>query len=222
MAKGKEKLSRKEMRQELREPDLILEKGSELMGWARKNTPKVVAAGGTLLVLLLGMGTYRAYQAAQSRDANTDLARAMATLAGTDPAAASRDLSSVAQRWSGTSVGRLAATLAANADVRSGALDEAVQAADQIPAADLPDYLRQQLQLLAATVLEQKGEIDRAAERYAAAAQMSGPYTADALIAQARLATLKNEPQRAAELSRQVFEQFPDRPDRDRYKTALN
>jgi len=219
---SKEKLSRKEIRQELREPDPILEKGSEFVEWARKNTRTVAAAGVAALALLIGLGSYRAYDAAQRRDANVDLARALTTLAGVDTAAASQALADVAERWQGSPVGRLAAALAANADIRRGALDEAMQALGKIPAAELPDYLRQQVELLAATVLEEKGETDRAAERYAAAAQMAGPYTADALLAQARLANEKNDPQRAKQIYLQVYEQFPERPDRDRYKVALD
>jgi len=219
---AKEKLSRKEIRQELREPDPILEKGSEFLEWARNNTRTVAVAGGAILAVLIGVGSYRAYEAAQRRDANVDLARALSALAGPDIEAATKQLDEVAARWRGTAVGRLAVTLAANADVQRGALDEASQDIASAPTAELPEYLRQQLELLNATVLEEKGELDSAAEHYAAAAQMSGPYTADALLGQARLAEVKNDSARVAELYQQVYEQFPDRPDRDRYKTVTN
>jgi hypothetical protein len=44
---------------------------------------------------------------------------------------------------------------------------------------------------------------------------MSGPYTAEATLGEARTRELGGQADKARDLYRQVYEQFPDLPDRD-------
>ncbi len=215
MARAKEKLSRKEIREELREPDRILATGTRAFAWAGKHTATVGSAAAAALALLIAVGAYQAYQAAQSRDANSDLARAMALLQTAQLDTASAELRKVAERWSGSPAGALAAVLAANTDLRRGAADEGLQDFAKVPTAALPEYLRQQVEFAQATALEGKADHDAAAQKYAAAAQMSGPYTGAAMLGEARMAAQKGDAARAAELRRKVYDQFPDWPQRD-------
>jgi tetratricopeptide (TPR) repeat protein len=204
-------------RKDLKKPDEFVTATRKALGWATQNSQLVAVIGGGLLVLLIVLAVTSAFRSARLRDANGDLARAMATLRAANLGAAKTELQEVARRWESTPVSNLAAVLAANTELRSGNADGAITSIDQLLGApsDLPPYLRQQLTVAAGAALAGKGAWKEAADKYAAASSMDGPYTGDAILGEARAREKAGESERAKELYRKLFDQFPEQPQRD-------
>ncbi len=202
-------------RKDIKEPDEFLTLSRRAAAWAGGHQRWVVRGGLLAAAVLVLIGVTAAYWRAQQRDANADLTRAMAKLGADDPAGAQLALNEVANRWSGTTVGALAALLAADSAVRAAQADEALALTGRIPLDQLPPYLRQQALMTAGAALESKQRWDEAAARYQEAAGLSGPYTGRAIVSEARSRELAGQADKARELYRQAYEQFPDLPDRD-------
>ena len=204
-------------RKDLKAPDEFHTLGRQAAQWVQANQQKAILGGGAILVVLVSIAVTLAYGAARSRDANADLARAMATLRANNDTAAATELSQVAQRWSSTRIGALAAALAANTTLRQGDTDAAIRDIQPLvdDGKDLPPYLRQQLLVAWGDALLQKGDWDAAAGKYQAASGISGPYTGNAILGEARAREKAGQAERAKELYRSAYEQFPDLPERE-------
>jgi predicted negative regulator of RcsB-dependent stress response len=212
---GKTRLSRKTIKQ----PDEFITFTNQALLWAREHQQLVTWVGAGVVAIMVALGVAVAYRGARDRDANADLARAMTKLDAKDYAGATSALTDVASRWEGTGVAPLAALLAANAAIDGGDADKAITqlASLQAQSATLPGYLQQQVLIAWGAALENKQQWLDAAEKYKAAGAVSGPYTVDAILGEARTRELGGQGDRARELYKQVFEQFPDLPDRQVY-----
>jgi outer membrane protein assembly factor BamD (BamD/ComL family) len=204
-------------RKDLRKPDEFVTATRSALTWTTQHMQVAAGVGGAILVLLLVLALSSAFRSARMRDANSDLARAMATLRASNLAGAKTELQEVAKRWESTPIASLAAVLAANTEVRAGDADAAITAIGQLlaPSNDLPPYLHQQLLAAWGAALVAKGSWKEAADKYAAAGQMDGPYTGDALLGEARAREKAGETDKAKELYRKLYDQFPDQPQRE-------
>lgn len=203
-------------RKDLKQPDEFITLTGQALAWGRQHQQLVIWGGAGVLALLVAVGIGTAYRGARERDANADLARALAKV-GSDDAGASSDLIALSGRWEGTGVAPLAALLGADAAIRSGDADRAITELTRLhdQAAKLPPYVQQQILLSWASALEAKQQWLDAAAKYKDAAGLSGPYTGDAIVGEARTRELGGETDRARELYRQAYDQFPDLPDRE-------
>ncbi len=210
-------------RKDIKHPDEFITQSAHALGWAQHNQKGVAIAGIVAVLLLLGLGIATAYRGAQQRDANADLGRAMAKLQTNDFVAAATELANVSARWSGSQVGSVAAIMAISTAVRAGEPDKALAAltAFQSQADSLPPYLRQQAYVAWGAALEAKQQWADAAGRYKEAAAISGPYSGEALLGEARARDQGGETDKARELYRQAFEQYPDLPSRDLLSAKL-
>ncbi len=210
-------------RKDLKKPDEFVTMTGHALVWLRENTQLAAMVGGAVLLIFAAIGITGAFRAARLRDANADLGRAMATLRATDLNAAASEFSAVAQRWESTPVALLASVLAANTEMRLGNRDAALTSIQKLldGGQELPPYLRQQLLVARGTALSDKGDWAGAAAQFAAAAEVSGPYVAEAILAEARARERGGEADRARELYRKYYEQFPDQPDRDLVRTKI-
>lgn len=204
-------------RKDLKQPDEFLTLSRQAVAWGRGHQQLVIggAIGVAVLVAVLGIAT--AYSAAQRRDANADLAQALAKLSASDFVGATTELTTVADRWSGTKVGPIARLLAADSALREGEADKAIGILSSLQPASssLPPYLQQQLLFVWGAALESKQQWADAATRYKDAATIAGPYTGDAVVGEARSREQAGEIDKAQELYRQAYEQFPDLPGRE-------
>jgi hypothetical protein len=205
-------------RKDLKRPDEFVTATRKAIVWGREHQTVLTWVGGAAVAAIALVGILAAYRAARERDANADLARAMALLGADQFAAASTELKEVSTRWSDTQVGPLARLLAANAALSNGDADGAIAelVALEPNASALPPYLHQQMLFVWGAALEGKQQWVDAAVKYQAAAAQNGPYTSDAMVSEARTRERAGETDRAKELYRQVYDQFPDLPDRDR------
>ncbi len=204
-------------RKDIKRPDEFITLTGHALAWARRHQQLMLWCGAGVVAILVALGVATAYRGARARDANADLSRALTKLGANDFAAAARELIGLSVRWEGTEVAPVAALLGANAAIRSGDADKAIAELARLEthAATMPPYLQQQLLLAWGAALEAKQQWLDAAAKYKGAAALSGPYTSDAILGEARTRELGGETERARELYRQAYEQFPDLPDRD-------
>jgi tetratricopeptide (TPR) repeat protein len=208
-------------RKEIKQPDEFITLSGQALTWIRANQQLVTVIGVGLAILVAVIGIAGAYRAAQRRDANADLARALSKYDGSDFGAAATQLDEVATRWSGTQIASLASLLAANSALRAGEADKALAALGGIQSAGLPVYLQQQRFVAWGAALEAKAQWADAATKYQDAAALSGPYTGEAIVGQARAQEKAGDAAKAKELYRQAYEQFPEMPGRDLLATKF-
>lgn len=204
-------------RKDIKQPDEFITLSGHAVAWIRSNTQVAYGVGAAFIVLMGTLGVLTAYRAAQNREANTDLANALAARRGKDQAAAAGELSAAAGRWRGTLPGDVAAILAASSALRAGKPDSAILTLQDLFAAPdrLEPYLRQESLFTWGAALEQQAKPADAAEKYAAAAAIQGPYSGLAVLGQARTAAQLGQADKAKELYLNYYNQFPDAPDRD-------
>lgn len=211
---AKERLSRKEL---LREPVGFVTVTAQVIEWLQKNRTTVSWVAGGLVVLTIALVLNGRFRAARALEANEDLSRALDAIRSEDMATATTTLSQVAERWSGSVQGQIAAGLKPSTELRSGnrdaVLTDAASALQATP--DLPPYMHQQLRLAWAVALEDKDQWKEAAAKYAETAAGSGPYRALALLGEARAREQLGEKDRAGELYQKFVEEFPDAPERE-------
>lgn len=201
------------LRKELKRPDQFVTTGKRWLEWGVQNQRTLIAAGIGVLVVLVAIGGMYSYREANERQANAELAAALNAFdSGEWPEAASR-LREVADRWGG-SIAAVARVFAARADIESGDLDGAAATLEKALETGLPaSYLRQQALYNLAFVSESRGDAEAAADRYAEASALSGPYTGPAILAEARLREKSGAADRAKELYRRYLGENPDAPD---------
>jgi hypothetical protein len=209
-------------RKDIKQPDEFITLTGQALSWARQHQQWAIGGGGALVAILLAIAIATAYRGSRERDANADLARALAKL-GSNDAAAATELIAVSNRWDGTGVAPVAALLGANAAISAGDSDQAIGELTRLQgqSASLPPYLQQQILVAWGSALEGKKQWLDAAAKYKEAAALSGPYTGDAVLGEARTRELGGEGDRARELYRQAYDQFPDLPDRELIATKI-
>jgi tetratricopeptide (TPR) repeat protein len=210
-------------RKDIKRPDEFITLSGRALSWVRQHQQLAIWGGAGLLACLVAVGIASAYRGARERDANADLSRALAKIAANDYAGAASELIEVSGRWEGTGVSAVAGLLGANAALRGGDADKAITELTRLQAhsAELPAYLQQQLLLSWGAALESKQQWLDAATKYKEATVFVGPYAADAMLGEARTRELGGQADIALELYRQVYEQFPDLPDRDMVAAKL-
>jgi predicted negative regulator of RcsB-dependent stress response len=208
-------------RKQIKQPDEFIALSGQVLTWIRANQQLVIVIGAGLAILVAVVGIAGAYRAAQRRDANADLARALSKYDGSDFGAAATQLDEVAARWSGTQVAALATLLAANSALRAGEADKALTALSGLQSASLPVYLQQQHLVAWGAALELKQQWSDSATKFKDAAALNGPYTGEAIVGQARAQEKAGDAAKAKELYRQAYEQFPEMPGRDLLATKF-
>jgi len=204
-------------RKDIKRPDEFVTLSNQALNWVREHQQLATWGGAALVAVLIAIGIATAYRSARDRDANADLARAMAKLEANDYSRAAAEFIDLSGRWDGTGVAPVAALLGANAAIRGGDADKAIDTLTRLQSksASLPPYMQQELLLAWAAALETKQQWLDAAGKYKEAAAVAGPYTGEAILGEARTRELGGDADRAHELYRQAYEQFPDLPDRD-------
>lgn len=209
---------------EAKAPDEFITLTTNAVAWGRGHQQTVIWAGVGLAVLVAALGIATAYRSAERRDANADLARALTKVSNNDFPGATTELTTVSERWAGTSIAPLATLLAANSALRAGEPDKAITALGSLQptSASLPSYLQQQIVLTWAAALESKQQWTDAADKYRDAAAIAGPYTGEAIVGEARAREHAGDAEKARALYRQAYEQFPDLPGRELLATKIS
>jgi len=203
-------------RKDLKRPDEFVSRGRQLLEWMRTHGARVAMIAGAVAAIMLAVVGVRTMRAAQLRQANDEFAQGLAAYRANRFGDAVTQLTEVATRWHATPVGSMARIYLGLAEIQNDNIDGAVAALQQVLGApELPSYLRQQAAQDVGVGLERKGDAKAAAQQYAAAAAMDGPYRAWALLAEARLREQLGERAEARALYERFVAEFPDAPERE-------
>ena len=201
-------------RKDLKRPDEFVSRGRAVIVWARDNMQTLSWAGAGFAVLLVAVAGFFSLRAARVRQANEDLAQALMAFQTARYAEAAGQLAGVAERWQATPVGRIAALYAAEAEAKANNLDAASNRLRDVLASGEPTpYLKQQALVDLGSILEHKGDFTGAAEQFAQAAAAEGPYTANAILGEARCRELAGEKDKARSLYERFAQEFSQAPE---------
>jgi len=196
-------------RKDLKRPDEFVSRGRQVLDWGMAHARVLSwSVGGVAALAVIVMG-FVAIRAARVRQANQDLTHALGDFRDGHYAQAASQLAEVASRWQSTAAGRIAGLYAANADLNAENFETATVLLDDLLSThDWPSYLRQQTLIDLGYALEHKGDSTGAAGHYAEAASIDGPYTAAALLGEARCREQAGERDKAREIYERLDRDF--------------
>jgi predicted negative regulator of RcsB-dependent stress response len=198
-------------RKDLKRPDVFVSTTQRFLEWAITHQRNLLIGGGGILAVLLVLGAISLSNAARQRQANEELSRALATLRAENYPDAATQLRTVADSWSSTAVGKLARLYAADAQLEAGNPDLAATDLNTLLADPPPaDYLEQQAALNLGYSLEAKQDYAGAADSYAKAAAISGPYRALSLQREGRMREQLGDKERAEKVYETFLQDFPE------------
>ena len=209
-------------RRDLKRPDEFVSRGRQLIAWSQANGRLLARGGaGVVAVVVIAAGIW-SVRGARARQANEDLSRALSEFRAGHYAQAATQLADVANRWQSTAPGRVATLYAANADILANNFDTAAALLqDTSDAQRWPPYLQQQALVSLAFALEGKGDRQTAEARYGEAVTLGGPYTALAILGQARCREGLGDSAGARKLYECFAREFPQAPENDLVSAKL-
>jgi tetratricopeptide (TPR) repeat protein len=197
-------------RKDLKRPDEFVSAGQQALAWAQANVRLLSRVGVVVALVGVVIAGFVSVRGARDRQANEDLSLALGAFRAGNYSAAATQLADVASRWHSTPSGRIATLYAASADLKANNFDSAaLLLQDALDARQWPIYLQQQALVSLAFALERKGDTAKAAARYAEAAALQGPYTADAILGEARCREALGEGDAARKLYQRFVREFP-------------
>ena len=201
-------------RKDLKRPDEFVTRGRAVLQWATDNVQTLSWGIGGCAVAVLVVAGFFSLRTARARQANEDLTQALTGFHAGRYREAANQLAGVAERWQSTPIGRIASLYAAQAEVKANNGEAAsTRLRDVLAAAEPASYLHQQALVDLAFVLEGKGDLAAAADQYAQAAAAAGPYTATALLGEARCREQAGEKDKARTLYERFAQEFSQAPE---------
>jgi predicted negative regulator of RcsB-dependent stress response len=208
-------------RKDLKRPDSFITTSQQVFLWAAENRVQLLRGAAVVAVVLVIGGGYLALRSSRAQQAGEELARALSALSAQQYDSAATQFSDLGQRWGSTPSGRLAPLYAASAFLRAGEPSRATAALESASASSLPAYLQQQAPLLRGLAQEDSGDLAGAAREFKAAVEQQGPYTALALLGEARTRQALGETAEARALYERFVREFPQDPEADLAKAKL-
>lgn len=209
-------------RKDLKRPDEFVSRGRAFIAWAGDNTQTLSWGIGGFAVAVLAIAGFFSLRTARVRQANEDLSQALTGFQSGRYSEAAGQLAGVADRWQSTPIGRIASLYAAQAEVKANNVDAASTRLRDIVASTEPaPYLKQQALVDLAFVLERKGDFAGATDQYAQAGGIEGPYTATAILGEARCREQGGEKDKARSLYERFAQQFSQAPEMEVVQAKL-
>lgn len=200
----------KTIRKEIKQPDAFMTATAQAMKWLEKNKAQARLAAGVLGAVVLGGIGLATLSEQRQRQANDDLAQGLALIRAEKWSEGAKSLTETASRWGGN-VGAIAQLYAGQAQLRGGAPDAAKAAVASVSIGDVA--LDQLAKITAASAIEESGDAGKAAEAYSAARAASGPYSAVALLGEARCREAAGQADKALELYKAFRAEYPESGD---------
>ncbi len=208
-------------RKELRQPDEFLVWTTRVARYLRAHAAVAAWVGAALAVVAVSTAAVVTFRRVQASRANEALAAGIGALYAGQPSEAVKLLTERSAHWRDSIVGPLGALYLASAELAEGKYGDArVRLQRALPDLRRP-YLRQLALLSLGYALEGEGDHASAAERFEQAAEIEGPYRAEALLGQARNAEMANDPARAKRAYGAFLELFPTGPERQFVESRL-
>jgi predicted negative regulator of RcsB-dependent stress response len=210
-------------RKDLKRPDEFVSAGRNLIEWARTNSTRVYQGATALAIALIAVAGFYSLQGAQTRQANDDLTEALVPLRAGNFSQASTQLADVGNRWESKQPGQIAKLFAADASLRASDYAAASVLLEHVAdTSSLPEYLRQQARVNLAFAREQRGDVKQAAQDYADAAAVQGPYTAVAVLGEARCRESLGDAKGARQLYERFAREYPEAAETERVNVKLD
>jgi predicted negative regulator of RcsB-dependent stress response len=197
-------------RKDLRRPDEFVTLSRRAIAWTEENRTAMYIAIGALVVLLAAILVYRAMQASQESSAARAYREAHALLDDKKYPDAATAFNQVAESYGSTNYALLARLQSANANLLAGQADAAATGYQRFLDAGPPTTDLRQLALTRlGNAKEQAEKVEEAERAYASAAEISGPFSEEALIGAARTAEQHGDTAKAGERYEQFLAQHP-------------
>ena len=179
---------RRQVQQQLKQPDPFFEAIAEAREYFEENRSKVLGIGGGAVALFLVVVGASSWYVSQGRAASTSFESAISNLEANAPGPAEADLQTIPDRTNAGPYKALSLLYRGNIAAAGARYEEAVTDYDQFIAVAPTDYLRQVALMGKAAALEKNGKAPVAAAALDQAASIDGPYRKAALEDRARLA----------------------------------
>jgi tetratricopeptide (TPR) repeat protein len=179
---------RRQLQQELKQPDPFQEAILEAREYFENNRTQVLGIAGGALALFLAVVFGVGHYVSEGNRAASEFASAVSNLQSSSPTAAEADLKNITGRSNAGLYKPLAALYRGNIASEAGRYDEALASYDEFLGAAPTDYMRQIGLMGKASALELGGKQTEAATVLDLASAIEGPYRKAALSDRARLA----------------------------------
>jgi len=206
-------------RKDLKKPDEFFESVGRLTRYYQHNRNTVVGGGIAIAAVFLAVVGWSSYRTSSANAAAAAFLRATDALDLDSLETAKAALGNVADR-SGA-YGDFATLYLADIKVREGSFAEAADLYEQAANESVTDYVKQIALVGRAFCMEQTGSDAQAAQIYATAAKIDGPYREQALRGQLRAAVSATDRDLSAAAIETLLELYPDSPDADELSRKL-
>jgi predicted negative regulator of RcsB-dependent stress response len=197
-------------RKDLRQPDEFITLSRRAITYAEENRTTVFLVMGAIATLLLAVLAYRTVRTSREASAAQAYGQAHALLGDRKYPEAATAFQQAADSYGSTIHARLAQLQRANALLLGDRPGEAAEAYQKFLDAGAPtDYLRQLALTRLGQAHEKSGRPAEADAAFAAAADLAGPFSDEALLGEARVAEQAADSAKAKALYEQFLEKYP-------------
>lgn len=205
-------------RKDLRRPDEFVTLTTRALQYLGAHARPLGWAAATAAAIAIATFALFSFRGIQERQAGADLSRAVAAFDSRDYATAATLFDQFIGRWSSSPSVPFARLYAGQANLLQANYDKAAIALHDA-LGDLPDgFLRQAALVALGHALEGQKDYTGAAVRFGEAAAISGPYSAVAVLGQARAQDLAGDAASAQQTLTRFLEKFPDSPEAARVR----
>jgi hypothetical protein len=202
------------LRKELRRPDEFVTLTTRAVQYAQTHTRTVAWAAALLVALILGGLALASFRSAQWQQANAGLARAMALFNENKLPEAAKAFDDIVQQGSAPEIfADIARIYSAQVALRQGEFARAAAGFDAA-AGGAGGFLAQRALVNQAYALEGNQQFGDAARHFAQAAAAGGPYSAVALLGEARSWERSGDAAKAKLGYEKYLKEFPEGPEK--------
>lgn len=202
------------LRKDLRRPDEFVTLTARALEYSQTHQRTVLWVGAAVVGVILLAVAFASFRNSRWQQANTNLARGMALYNENKLPEAIKTFDEMASQPSNPEVfTEIARLYSAQAQLRQGEFAKAVMAFDQAQGG-LDGFLEQRAVINHAFALEGNQQYPEATSTFAQAAAKSGPYTAIAVLGEARNAERTGDKAKAKAAYQKYLSAYPEAPDR--------
>ncbi len=200
-------------RKDLRRPDEFVTLTNRSMAYVKEHSRQVGWIAAVAAVALIAVIAFFSARSNQARRASDVLGRGLGAFKGGNYEEAIAEFRNYGDESSHSPIGP-PQLYVGEAQLATGKYDDAAAALQKAaPEAQVP-YVRQSGLVSLGYALEEKKDYAGAADRFHAAAEISGPYTAVAVLGEARNRELAGDKAAAKEAYSRYIQEYPQAPER--------
>jgi len=206
-------------RKDLKGPDAFFENVGRANRYVQENRRMVIGIAAAIVAVFIAGTALHSYSERSADDAASTFIRGADALDQDNAASAKAALDNLSGR-SGI-YGELGRLYEADLAAREQRWDDALPKYEDVARSGSAPYIRQIALIGKGFVLENTSKLDAAAEAYAAAGSLTGPYREQALRDQLRAARAAGKDDVAKAAINKILELYPETPDADQLSAQL-